>query len=108
MTWCASGPFSGCIFSVGKVPGGQIYAAHIAVQSGSTGPEAWNKYRDDKGLEVWYENKIPLPSYTFNSGSYIFAQFGAGGLTGLARVGVNTGTKMGGSDGQIFNVKKFK
>lgn len=107
-TWVASGPFSGCIFSIGKTASGEIYAAHIAVQSGSTGPDDWNAYRDAQKLTIWYENKIPLPSDTFFSGAYMFACFGSDGLTSLTRVDVNTGTKMGGSDGAIFNVKTLK
>ena len=107
-TWVASGPFSGCIFSVGKDSSGKIYAAHIAVQSGSTGPADWDAYRSANKLTTWYENKIPLPSDTFFSGAYIFACFGSDGLTSLTRVDVNTGSQMGGSNGTIFNVKKFK
>lgn len=107
-TWVASGPFSGCIFSVGKNAKGEIYAAHIAVQSGSTGPEDWEAYRKENKLTTWYENRIPLPSYDFYSGSHIFACFGSDGLTSLTRVDVNTGATMAGSNGTIFNVKKFK
>lgn len=107
-TWCASGPFSGCILAVGKDRNGRIFCAHIAVQSGSTGPAAWEQYRADNGLVIWYENKIPLPSDSFFCGSYMFACFGGDGLTALTRVDVNVGSQMGGSNGTIFNVHKFK
>lgn len=107
-TWVASGPFSGCTFSIGKTADGRVYAAHIARQSGSTGPDDFAALRTSAGLQPWYENAIPLPSQEFYSGSYMFAKFGSGGITSLARVDVNVSPRMGGSDGTIFNVHVFK
>jgi len=111
-TWAASGPFSGCEFAVGAKmvnnAASQLFAAHLARESGATTQEVWNQYVRDKNLRIWYENKIPLPSDSFFACSYVFADLGATGITSLIRVDVNTGTQMGGSDGKIFNVKIIK
>lgn len=111
-TWAASGPFSGCEFSVGAKKNGTnttiaFYAAHIARQSGSTGVEDWQRYYKDNKLSAWYHNKIPLPSDSFFACSYLFTEFGLTGLTTMVRLDVKV-NKMGGSDGEIFHVKRFK
>ena len=106
-TWAASGPFSGCEFAVGKAGDGRVFAAHVARQSGSTGPEDFQKAFTAEKLSVWYWNRVPLPSDTFYSCSYLFAQFGGTGLLGLVRVDVKV-KSMGGGSGEVFNVKVMK
>jgi len=106
-TWVASGPFSGCEFAVGKAADGRVFAAHIAKQSGSTAGEDFQAYLSKKKLTVWYWNRIPIPSETFYACTYVFAEFGGGGLTSMTRVNVRV-TSMGGSDGSVFEVRKLK
>ena len=111
-TWAASGPFSGCELSVGCKKDGAnatlaVYVAHIARQSGSTAAQDWQAYYDANKLSAWYWNKIPIPSDTFFAASYVFTEFGMTGLTTMVRVDVKV-TKMGGGDGTVFQIKRFK
>lgn len=107
-TWAASGPFSGCEFAVGKSKKtGQVFAAHIAKESGSSGEKDYAAFRSAQDLSEWYWNKIPLPNEKAFSCSYVFVGAGGGGITFMARMDVDV-TKMGGSDGKITGVHKFK
>lgn len=107
-TWLASGPFSGCEFAVGlDRKTGTVFGAHIARQSGSTGPQDWADHMNANDYSIWYQNRIPLPSDTFYACSYIFAEFGGTGLLSMTRLDVQV-TTMGGGNGTVFNVKIFK
>jgi len=105
-SWVASGPFSGCEFAVGSA-GGRVFGAHIARQSGSSAKADYKAYRDGNSLSEWYWNQIPMPSVTSFSCSYVFAKVGGGGILSMTRMDVNV-TSMGGSNGTISNVHKFK
>jgi hypothetical protein len=106
--WIASGPFSGCQFSIGKrITDNKIFATHIAMQSGSQALEHYHEYRNQHNLSEWYWNKIPLPDFSAYSCSYIFVYCNAIQITSMVRLDVHV-KLMGGSDGQIYNVHKFK
>lgn len=113
ISWIASGPFSGCKFSVGKDGSGKVFAAHIAQQSGSTGEEDYSGYRGTKSLSEWYWNKIPLPEVTVPNSlgacSYIFVilKDDKSGIESMNRVDVNS-PQMGSGNGTVTAVHTFK
>lgn len=108
-TWVASGPFSGCEFVVGKNKrAGVVYAAHLARDGNDSAvKKAYNDYRNANDLSEWYWNRIPMPNAKAFSASYVFVLCGGGGILHMTRVDVDV-TAMGGYEGTIKNVHKFK
>jgi hypothetical protein len=104
-SYVASGPFSGCKFAVGQA-NGRVFGAHIATP-GTDAEEEYQAYRTANKLSEWYFNKIPIPDAASHSASYMFATVGGGQILTMARLDVRV-TAMGGTDGSIFNVHKFK
>jgi hypothetical protein len=104
-TYVASGPFSGCKFAVGSA-NGRTFGAHIAMP-GPDSEEDYQAYRDANKLSEWYFNKIPVPDTASYSASFMFATVGGGKILTMARMDVRV-TTMGGHDGSIFNIYKFK
>lgn len=113
-TWFGSGPFSGCILSVGLDHAtGQVYMAHIAQDGGKDRREdspldVWNQQLAGGQTEIWYQNKLPLPDVTFFAGGHMFVGIAHGEISYMVRVDVNTNGVMGGASGEIFNVETFK
>ena len=103
--YVASGPFSGCKFAVGSA-NGRVFGAHIAMP-GPDSEEEYQAYRTANKLSEWYFNKIPVPDTASYSASFMFATVGGGKILTMARMDVRV-TTMGGGDGSIFNVYKFK
>lgn len=107
-TWLASGPFSGCEFVIGKNhTTNQIFAAHIAQQSGSTGSLDYRKFRSSNNVTEWYWNKISMPFDDRFSCNYLFVICNSGGIISMNTLAVEV-TSMGGSNGRIANIKNYK
>ncbi|WP_102107258.1 hypothetical protein [Oceaniglobus roseus] len=111
-SWMASGPFSGCILSVGfDRTAGRAYLAHIAQDNrtnalGEDPFDTWKGHMNRGNLEVWYQNKIPLASQEFYTGTHVFVGIQDMALAYIVKVDVRS--SMGGASGPIFNVKVIR
>jgi hypothetical protein len=108
-TWGGTGPFSGCMLAIGlHKTKGRIFMAHVAVQSGSKGPEAWKAFMANNDLAIWYMNNIRLPDVNYHCGRHVFATFSGSGIGSMTEVDVDTLGKPASASGRIFAVKSRK
>ena len=106
--WVASGPFSGCEFAMGyDYDERTVFAAHIAIQRGTSAPADFQYFLEHRKASVWYWQKISMPSLERFSCSYLFAIYKGKRIEEINVLHVNV-DKIGGSDGEIIGVLNKK